>query len=128
MTPRTSPDPERRTAARQAVTYRLDVIVPDGSSGCLLDLSLTGMRIRFRSEVDLAAIQRLELEFPRWLELGRTLQVSGRFVWVRAADNGATEAGFAFDGLSRKEESVIQVLIQRLAEALAEDRAAVAVR
>jgi hypothetical protein len=42
---------------------------------------------------------------------------------VRKTEVGATEAGFAFDGLTRKELYVLQVLIQRLSEALFEDRA-----
>jgi hypothetical protein len=113
---------ERRAAPRQAVVYRLDVVAPGGSAGCLLDVSATGMRVRFKSELDLGATQRLRLEFPRWLELGSGLDVAGRFVWVRSTSRGATEAGFAFDGLSRKDESVLLVLIQRLSEALLEDR------
>lgn len=115
---------ERRIAARQAVVYRLDVALADGSGGCLMDLSLTGMRVRFKHALDTGATQSVRLEFPRWLELGAGLDVRGRFVWMRSTDQGGTEAGFAFDGLSRKEASVLEVLLQRLFEALAEDQAA----
>jgi hypothetical protein len=122
MTPPRSPvEAERRAAARYSVAYRLDVSVPDGNAGCLLDISTTGMRVRFRHAFDLATTTRLRIEFPRWLELGSHLEVGGRFVWLRSGPSG-TEAGFAFDGLSRKELSVLQVLIQRLTEAQLEDR------
>jgi len=117
-----SSERDRRGAARQMVTYRLDVLTPSGSAGCVLDLSLTGLRVRFRDELDLAGTQRLKVVFPRWLELGPGVDLAGRFVWMRAAQAGTTEAGFAFEGLPRKELGVIQLLIQRLAEALAEDR------
>ena len=112
----------RRGAARQTVTYRLDVLAPSGSAGCVLDVSLTGLRVRFRDELDLAGTQRLKIVFPRWLELGPGVELAGRFVWMRASPVSTTEAGFAFDTLPRKERGLIQVLIQRLAEALAEDR------
>lgn len=118
-----SSEHDRRGAARQAVTYRLDVLAPSGSAGCVLDLSLTGLRVRFREELDLAGTQRLKVVFPRWLELGPGVELAGRFVWMRAASQvGTTEAGFAFDALPRKEQGVIQLLIQRLSDALAEDR------
>jgi hypothetical protein len=114
---------ERRAAPRQVVAYRLDVVEPGGTHGCLLDVSLTGMRIRFRRAVDVSKIAALSIEFPRWLELGNGIELRGRFVWIRSTPAGDTEAGFAFDGPSRKEESVLRLLVQRLAEALAEDRA-----
>jgi len=112
---------ERRATPRQVVTYRLDVLAPDGGVGFLLDVSATGLRARFKNGIDVGAIHSLHIEFPRWLELGKGLDLSGRFVWVRAAEGGATEAGFSFDGLSRKSESVLEVLIERLCEARLED-------
>jgi len=121
--PESTATTERRVAPRQAVTYRLDVIAPDGCAGFLLDVSTTGLRARFKQGLDVGATVALRIEFPRWLELGKGLDVSGRFVWVRAREGGATEAGFAFDGLSRKSEGVLEVLIQRLCEARNEDDA-----
>jgi hypothetical protein len=114
---------ERRAAPRQVVAYRLDVVEPGGLHGCLLDVSLTGMRVRFRRAVDVSRIHALSIEFPRWLELGTGIELQGRFVWMRSTAAADTEAGFAFDGLSRKAESLLRVLVQRLADALAEDRA-----
>ena len=122
MTPPKSPV-DRRSTPRHTVAYRLDVAAPDGTSGCLLDISGTGMRLRFRGGLDVAGTERMRVDFPRWLELGSGLDVRGRFVWVRADPRGVTEAGFAFDGLGKKELSVVTVLIQRLAEAAAEDQA-----
>ncbi len=114
---------ERRSAPRQMVTYRLDVIATDGCAGFLLDVSATGLRARFKQGLDVGATLALRLEFPRWLELGKGLDLSGRFVWVRPGENGATEAGFAFDELSRKSDTVLAVLIQRLSDARLEDEA-----
>jgi hypothetical protein len=114
---------ERRAAPRQAVTYRLDVVAGESIAGFLLDVSMTGLRARFKQGLDVGATQNLRIEFPRWLELGKGLDVRGRFVWLRAREGGVTEAGFAFDGLSRKSESVLEVLIQRLSEARVEDEA-----
>lgn len=118
---RSSVASDRRVAPRQVVAYRLDVVAEEGSAGCLLDLSVTGMRVRFKPGLDLGSTQCLRIDFPRWLELGAGVDLGGRFVWMRARPDGGTEAGFAFDGLSRKAESLLTVLIQRLAEALAED-------
>ena len=112
---------ERRAAPRQPVVYRLDVTAAEGVGGFLLDISATGLRARFKQGLDVGATLNLRIEFPRWLELGKGLDVSGRFVWLRAREGGSTEAGFAFDGLSRKSEGVLEVLIQRLAEARFED-------
>jgi hypothetical protein len=120
LPPKDTATADRRAAPRQVVTYRLDVIAEDGSAGFLLDVSTTGLRARFRHGLDVAATRVLRIELPRWLELGKSLEVSGRFVWVRAGD-GPTEAGFAFDGLSHRSESVLEVLIQRLSEARSED-------
>ena len=123
LPPKSSATADRRMAPRQAVIYRLDVVAADGSAGFLLDVSKTGLRARFKHGLDVGATQALRIEFPRWLELGKGLDVSGRFVWVRAGENGATEAGFAFDGLSRRNESALDVLIQRLSDARLEDDA-----
>ena len=120
-TPKGASTADRRIAPRQQVTYRLDVLGSDGCGGCLLDISSSGMRVRFKAGLDVSAIQRLRVEFPRWLELGTGLDLTGRFVWLRTTASGGTEAGFAFDGLSRKEAGLLAVLIQRLGEALAED-------
>jgi len=124
MLERSSATSERRVATRQAVVYRLDILLADGSAGCLMDLSATGMRVRFKHPLDVGATQEVRLELPRWLELGTGLDVRGRWVWMRSTEQGGTEAGFGFDGLSRKESSVLEVLLQRLVEALDEDQAA----
>ena len=116
---------DRRGAQRRRVAYRLDVSAPSGGgSGCLLDVSATGLRLRFKGGFDMSASQALRIDFPRWLELGSGLEVHGRFVWVRQCETGATEAGFAFDPLSRKDRNLLELLIQRLAEAVLEDQAA----
>jgi hypothetical protein len=121
MSPSESTVPaERRAAPRQAVTYRLDVITPDGCAGFLLDISTAGLRARFKQGLDVTRTEALRIEFPRWLELGKGLEVKGRFVWVRAREGGTTEVGFSFDGLG-KAEGVLEVLIQRLCEARSED-------
>jgi len=112
---------ERRVAPRQQATYRLDVLFPDRSAGFLLDVSSSGLRLRFKQGLDVEGTRSLQIVFPRWLELGEGLEVSGRFVWIRASQSGGAEAGFAFDGLTRKDENVLSVLIQRLAAALEED-------
>lgn len=114
---------ERRTAPRQTVTYRLDVIAEDGRNGCLLDLSQAGMRVRFAQGFDVSGEQTLRIEFPRWLELGRGLDVRGRFAWIRTAERGATEGGFAFTELSRKDQNLLAQLLEQLVEAMTEDLA-----
>ena len=113
---------DRRSAPRQMVAYRLDVLPPEGPAAFLLDVSTAGMRVRFKGSTDLGRIERLTVALPRWLELGERLEMRGRFVWVRNLAGGSQEAGFAFDGLSRKESNLLEVLIQRLAGAVAEDR------
>jgi PilZ domain-containing protein len=114
---------ERRTVPRQTVTYRLDVIAENGRNGCLLDLSQSGMRVRFPRGFDVSGEQSLRIEFPRWLELGSGLDVCGRFAWIRTAERGATEGGFAFAELSRKDQNLLDELLKRLVEAMTEDLA-----
>jgi hypothetical protein len=114
---------ERRVAPRQTVTYRLDVIAQDGRNGCLLDLSQSGMRVRFPRGFPVSDEQSLRIEFPRWLELGQGMDVRGRFAWIRTAERGATEGGFAFAELSRKDQSLLIQLLERLGAAMAEDLA-----
>ena len=59
---------DRRIANRQTVAYRLDVVTERGEVGCLLDLSLNGMRVKFKGEFDAGTTKELSIEFPRWLE------------------------------------------------------------
>lgn len=113
---------ERRIAPRQTVAYRMDVLTADGRLGCLLDISVSGMRVFFKHGLDVSATQELRLEFPRWLELDSGLSVRGRFVWLRSHPEGGAEAGFSFDELSRKERGSLERLIERLAETVAADR------
>ena len=73
---------ERRTSPRLPVVYRLDVIADGGNVGCLLDISTSGMRVRFKQPLDVGATQSLRVVFPRWLELGDGLETRGRFAWT----------------------------------------------
>jgi len=102
--------------------YRLDVSDASGRDiGFLLDLSDGGLKMRCRSDVDLAAIEELRLAFPKWLGLGESMDVSGRVAWRKPYDPSHVEAGFAFDGLSPRAEKKLERLIARLAEAAIED-------
>lgn len=114
---------DRRIANRQTVAYRLDVVTERGEVGCLLDLSLNGMRVKFKGEFDAGTTKELSIEFPRWLELGDGVSLAGRFAWMKKREAGVQEFGFAFDGVGRKEQGILAVLIQRLADAQAEDLA-----
>jgi hypothetical protein len=108
---------ERRVAPRQTVTYRMDVSAADGTLGYLLDVSMNGMRVFFRDVKNLAEIAEIHIDFPRWLELGNGLDVRGRFAWVRPSGAGA-EGGFAFDGLSKSERTLLGELVEKLADAV----------
>jgi hypothetical protein len=112
---------ERRFAPRRQVVYRLDVVAPDGRHGCLLDLSDGGMRVRFAAGQDLSDCEKLTIELPRWLGLGRELRVRGRFAWIRTSGAGATESGFAFGSLARRDERLLGEVLEALARAVAED-------
>ena len=112
---------DRRQEARERTYYRLDVLGKGGHLvGCMVDLSQGGMRVRRIAEEDFAQLENLTIELPRWLDLGRELQVKGRFVWYRETPDGM-EGGFAFDGLSRKTESRLTQLIERIDQAARED-------
>jgi hypothetical protein len=89
--------------------------------GCLLDLSAGGMRVLCGPGLDIINSENLRIEFPRWLDLGDGLAVRGRFVWCKACSDGTgTEAGFAFDALSKKDTAFLEMLIEKIADATQE--------
>ncbi len=114
---------ERRSTPRSQVRYRMDVTCGPGKLlGCIVDLSLGGMRVRCTPGADLAAVNRVRIEFPRWVGLGEGLSLRGRFAWRKPADqNGWFEAGFAVQEPSKQERSTIESLIGRLEQAARED-------
>lgn len=116
---------ERRQTRRRRVAYRMDVTDQERSMvGCLLDLSTGGMRVLCGPGVDIVGSDELRIEFPRWLDLGEGLPVKGRFVWCKACGDGyGTEAGFAFDAMSKKESLLLEALIDKLAAAIQDDAA-----
>ncbi len=101
----------------------MDVTVGPGKLlGCIVDLSLGGMRLRCAPGADLTVVSRVRIEFPRWVGLGEGLALRGRFAWRKPADpNGWFEAGFAVQELSKAERSTIEALIGRLEQAARED-------
>jgi hypothetical protein len=113
---------ERRQSRRRRVAYRMDVTDQERSMvGCLLDLSTGGMRVLCGAGLDIVNSEKLRIEFPRWLDLGDGLVVSGRFVWCKACSDGTgTEAGFAFEALSRKDTAFLTVVIEKIADATQE--------
>ena len=110
---------ERRSAPRKRVAYRMDVTDDERAMvGCLLDLSTGGMRVLCSGNMDILNVQSLRIEFPRWLDLGDGLPVKGRFVWCKSCSDGyGTEAGFAFDSMSKKDKALLEMLVNKLAEA-----------
>jgi hypothetical protein len=116
---------ERRQTRRRRVAYRMDVTDQQRSMvGCLLDLSAGGMRVLCGPGVDIVGSEKLRIEFPRWLDLGDGLPVKGRFVWTKACGDGyGTEAGFAFDAMSKREALLLEALIEKLAAAIQNDAA-----
>ncbi len=114
---------DRRLAPRTSVRCRLDVTLEDGRLlGCMVDLSAGGMRLRCAPGADVAAVNRIRIEFPRWLGLGERLVLSGRFAWRKPADlNGWFETGFALMEPSTPGRAVIDALLARLEQAARED-------
>ncbi|MCZ6599110.1 MAG: PilZ domain-containing protein [Planctomycetota bacterium] len=112
---------DRRAAPRTKVTYRMDVIEPEGDLlGCILDLSAAGMRMKCFGNVDLQSTDRLKIRFPMWVGLGPGIEVQGRFVWSKTVPSGY-EGGFAFHRRSRKQTALLEELIATLARAAEED-------
>ena len=113
---------ERRKTPRQRVHYRMDVSDPNGEFfGCLLDVSSSGMRVLTSEDVNVLNVTKLKIELPRWLELGETIRIEGRFVWCKAKSRGKMEAGFSFDGLRESEQDKLDQLVDRVSQAAEED-------
>ncbi len=112
----------RRQGTRRPVVYRLDVSETSGRDvGFLLDISTGGMKIRCYADVDVPALQKLRLIFPKWLGLGTHVDVVGRIAWRKPYGDSQVEGGFAFDGLSADAVAKLEELIMRLSEAAIED-------
>ena len=109
---------ERRRAPRANVPYQLDV--HDKKSrllGSLIDLSMTGMRMVCPVEIDLTAVNRIIVQLPKWMGFGDTLDMKGRFVWQKPAEDGVYEVGFAFDPLSKHASGMLELVIQIISAA-----------
>lgn len=113
---------ERRDTARQRMQYRMDVLDAKKSYfGCLLDISVTGMRVVCSEDVNILNLTKLRIELPRWLDLGDEICVEGRFVWCKATTRQRVEGGFSFDNLSDNDARVLRTLVEKLWVAAMED-------
>ena len=111
---------DRRFNPRKHARYRLDVADASGEHvGYIVDISPGGMRVRCEPELDIAGTSVLRIVFPRWLGLGDSLKVPGRFVWCRPSSPG-NDGGFAFADLRRKQRAKLESLIDRLSAAEAD--------
>ena len=116
------PEGDRRKIVRHRVHYRMDVSNPAGEFfGCLLDVSSSGMRVQTSEDVDVLNVTKLHIELPRWLELGETIRIQGRFVWCKGKARGKMEAGFSFDGLREGEQDKLDNLVDRITQAAEDD-------
>ena len=114
---------ERRGDSRRRVSYRMDVMDAEGAlAGCVLDISQGGMRLACAPDLDVGHASSLWIAFPRWMNLGDGMSLSGRFVWCRPDGPHGTEAGFSFDAPSKKQRAVLASLIDLIEKANAEDR------
>lgn len=112
---------DRRLNPRKSARYRLDIADDSGEHvGYVVDISPAGMRVRCEPDVDIGGTSALRIVFPRWLGLGESLKVPGRFVWCRPNPAG-NEAGFAFADLRRKQQAKLESLIDQLSTAAADD-------
>lgn len=115
---------DRRQSPRVQTTYRMDVCDDAGRAvGCLLDVSLGGLRLFCDDRIDLGGTSELEIRFARWLQLGEGMSLPGRFVWMRPTGRGtAMEAGFLFDKLNRNRTKALTRFIDAITEAAEYDR------
>ena len=108
---------DRRLNPRKRARYRLDVADASGTHvGYVVDISPAGMRVRCEPQLDIAGTSVLRIVFPRWLGLGDSLKVPGRFVWCRPNPPG-NEGGYAFADLRRKQQAKLESLIDQLSTA-----------
>ena len=113
---------EQRSSTRHPVLYRLDVIdSSDVAVGYLADVGVGGMRVRCKPDIDVVRVEKLHLLLPRWMELGDCVTVTGRFVWCKPVAGRRSDAGFVFEGLSRKVRTVLDAMIEKILDAAIED-------
>jgi Tfp pilus assembly protein PilZ len=113
---------DQRSSTRHPVFYRLDVVdAADKAIGYLVDISEGGMRVRCKPDIDVVRVEKLHVLLPRWMDLGDSLTVSGRFVWCKPFKGRSSEAGFVFEGLSLKVQTVLEALIGKIVDAAVED-------
>ena len=111
---------DRRFNPRKRARYRLDVADASGNHvGYVVDISPGGMRVHCEPELDIAGTTTLRIVFPRWLGLGESLKIPGRFVWCRPSPPG-NEGGFAFADLRKKQQAKVEALIDALSAASAD--------
>ena len=114
---------DRRGRTRNRIPYRMDVCDGTGAPvGYLVDISTEGMRVRFRQGLDAGLVERIEIQFPHWMELGQALAVQGRFLWCKPFGIGTTEGGFVFEGLDAPTMATIDALVETVRRAEEEDR------
>ena len=111
---------ERRKHPR--IHYRMDVLDKKGTFfGCILDVSLGGMRISCSTEKDIVDAEKLRIVVPRWVSIEREIDIRGRFIWYRQEGSGKIEAGFRFDSLRERDRRSLEKLLERLSVAISED-------
>ncbi len=113
---------ERRAEDRSRIPYRMDVSDGLGSAaGYLVDISVDGMRVRFRQGLDMGRLEEVQVHFPRWMELGSGVHLTGRFIWCKPFGIGITEGGFVFEELDEETIDKIEALMDVIRRAERED-------
>jgi hypothetical protein len=91
---------------------RLEVLLPDGWKGEVLDASVTGMRVRSLLVVKVGETLDVTLQ----LEDGATLPMKGDVAWADVPDfavNGSAEFGLAFSEVPQHYLTLLSTLFAR---------------
>jgi len=121
---------DKRKNRRKNTSIRIGVYDTDSDDffGCLVDLSVDGVKIESETEIDIDLLYHFRMKLPEEVRGTSSIQFEARSKWCEQVENSSCfETGFVFEEISRDDLDVVEVLLADPSFKYAEEDTAVTV-
>lgn len=121
---------DKRQSRRKNTSCRFGVYESDSDRffGCLIDLSLEGVKLESETEIDSDILYHFRMKLPEQVRGTSHIEFEARSRWCEQIENSSCfETGFIFEDISRDDLEVVEALLDDPLFRFAEEDTAVTV-
>lgn len=121
---------DKRENRRKSASVRIGVYESESDRffGCLIDLSVDGVKLESETEIDSDVLYHFRMKLPEKVRGTMYIEFEARSKWCeQIEDSSCYETGFIFEDISRDDLEVVEALLDDPLFKYAEDDTAVTV-